>query len=294
MKYTITGSTGHISKPLAEQLVYAGHDVTIVSSNKEKIKEIEALGAKAMIGSIEDASFVGKAFSGADAVYTMIPPKMDAENWKEYVYLVGDNYVKAIASNGVKKVVNLSSIGAHIAEGGGLLSFYYHVQQELDKLADVDIVHLRPGSFYTNFLGNIGMIKHMGVIGNNYAHKLLPLVHPDDIAMAAFEELSRLQFKGKSVRYVASDERTTEDIARVLGEAIGKPDLQWVGFKDEDTLAGMLQAGLTKDVAENLVQMGRVVASGESVSDYVKHRPVFGRVKLEDFAKSFAVAYAAS
>ena len=98
----------------------------------------------------------------------MIPPKMDAENWKEYIYHVGDNYVKAIQASGVKKVVNLSSIGAHIDKDGGLLSLYNHVQQEFNKLTDVDVVHLRPGSFYNNFFGNIGMIKHMGIIGNNY------------------------------------------------------------------------------------------------------------------------------
>ena len=36
MKYVVTGSLGNISKPLAEKLVAAGHDVTVVSSKAEK------------------------------------------------------------------------------------------------------------------------------------------------------------------------------------------------------------------------------------------------------------------
>ncbi len=294
MKFIITGSTGNISKPLSEQLIEAGHDVHIISSNNEKVKEIEGLGANALIGSVEDVTFLTKVFKGVDAIYTMIPPNLTADSWKEFVCGVGDNYVEAIQAAGVKKVVNLSSIGAHIPRGGGLTSLYYYVEQELNRIPGVHTIHLRPGSFYTNFFGNIGMIKHMGIIGNNYADKMLPLVHPTDIAAAAFEELTTLDITGRNIRYVVSDERSTDDIAKVLGEAIGKPDLKWVRFKDEDTFNGMLQAGLTRDVAQNLVEMGQAVASGETVSDYIKHRPKFSSVKLEDFAKQFALAYARS
>src|SRR5580658_2402046 len=67
MKITVTGSLGNISKPLAKQLIAAGHQVTIVSSNADKTADIEALGATAAIGSIADTVFLTKAFTGADA-----------------------------------------------------------------------------------------------------------------------------------------------------------------------------------------------------------------------------------
>jgi uncharacterized protein YbjT (DUF2867 family) len=294
MKIIITGSTGNISKPLTSMLVEAGHDVSVITSNGNKVAEIENIGAKPLIGSVEDADFLQKAFQRAEVVYTMIPPNMASANWKAFVYAVGDNYIRAIKAAGVKKVVNLSSIGAHLSHGGGLSSLYYHVEQALNKLEDVTVVHLRPGSFYFNFFGNIGMIKHMGVIGNNYTADLLPLTHPFDISRAAFEEISALNFKGKRVRYVVSDELCTADIARVLGEAIGKPDLQWVKFSDEDALNGLLQAGLTQDVAENLVEMGQGVESGIGLTDYHQHKPVLSSHKFKAFAKEFAAAYANS
>ncbi len=294
MKYIITGSTGHISKPLSELLIKASQDVTIISSKSGKIKEIEGLGAKPSIGSVDDISFLTKAFVGADAVYTMVPPKMDVVNYKEYIHGIGKNYAKAIQAAGVKKVVNLSSVGAHMAEGCGPVSGLYFVEQELNSLAGVDVMHLRPVSFYYNLLGNIAMIKNMGIIGSNYSDIILPMIHPADIAVAAFEELSALAFKGKNIRYIAGDERSTGDIAKVLGEAIGKPDLKWVRFKDEDALNGILKAGIPKNVAENFVEMGQAIASGEMVSDFNKHKPSISKIKLEDFAREFAAVYASS
>ena len=57
MKIVITGSLGNISKPLTQTLVQKGHLVTVISSKPDRQKDIEALGAKAAIGSIEDVDF---------------------------------------------------------------------------------------------------------------------------------------------------------------------------------------------------------------------------------------------
>jgi Trk K+ transport system NAD-binding subunit len=61
MKITLTGSLGNISKPLAEILIKNGHEVTIISSDSKKVSDIEALGAKAAIGSVSDVSFLTQA-----------------------------------------------------------------------------------------------------------------------------------------------------------------------------------------------------------------------------------------
>ena len=114
MKITLTGSLGNISKPLAKQLIAAGHQVTIISSNADKKNEIEQLGAAAAIGLITDIDFLSNAFSGADAIYTMVPPNFGATNYRQYVGSIGQNYAEAIRRSGVTRVVNLSSIGAHI------------------------------------------------------------------------------------------------------------------------------------------------------------------------------------
>ncbi|MDP2890435.1 MAG: NAD(P)H-binding protein, partial [Bacteroidota bacterium] len=131
MKYVVTGSLGNISKPLAEKLIAAGHDVTVVSSKDEKAAVIEEMGAEAAIGSVEDVGFLTEAFTDADAVYTMVPPYFGAADWKKYIAGIGENYAAAIKASGVKNVVNLSSMGAHMPEGCGPVSGLFFVEKAL-------------------------------------------------------------------------------------------------------------------------------------------------------------------
>lgn len=293
MKYILTGSLGHISKPLAEKLIAENHDVTIISSKIEKTGEIEALGAKAAIGSVEDVAFLTSTFNGADAVYTMIPPYFGAVDWKQHIGKIGKNYGSAIKTAGVKNVVNLSSIGAHMPTGCGQVSGLYVVEQELNALPDTNVLHLRPGFFFYNFLNNIGMIKHMGIIGGNYGEgSSLVLTNPDDISAIAARELLSLSNKGKNALYIIGDIKTTDEIASILGKAIEKPDLKWVNFTDADTKAALQQNGLPPDVAGNFTEMGAAMRSGAMMEDYyAKNAGITGKIRFDSFAGSFAEAY---
>jgi uncharacterized protein YbjT (DUF2867 family) len=294
MKYVLLGSLGNITKPLAQQLIAAGQQVTIVTSHTSKSAAITTLGATPAVGSIEDVDFLTATFKGADAAYLMIPPKFDANPWKEWISGVGEKYAKAIKAAGVKKVVFLSSIGAHEPAGVGPVSGIHHAEVALNNNSGAEVLHLRPGYFYFNLYSALGLIKQAGIYGNNFGpgQKII-LVHPKDIAAVAAEELLNLAFKGGSVRYIAGDERSSTEIASVLGAAIGKPDLPYVLFSDEDNLKGAIGAGLSPEVAENYTEMGAAIRNGIMFADYEKHRPAPSPVKLEDFAKEFAAAYKA-
>lgn len=291
MKYVITGSIGHISKPLSEKLLAKGHDVTIITSNLNNEAAIKAMGAKAAIGSVEDVVFLSETFKEADAVYTMIPPKWDPVNWQEWIGSIGNNYATAIKDSNIKYVVNLSSIGAHMAEGCGPVSGLYRAEAALNSLKDVNIKHLRPAYFYHNLFAQIDMIKHAGIMGGNFGETPFPLVHPADIAEAAAEELLNLSFTGHSVRYIAGDEKTGAEIATIIGKAINRPELQWIVFSDEQNLEGAKQAGLQEEVAKNYTEMGSAMRTGKMSEDYERNKPVLSKIKLTDFATEFAGAF---
>jgi uncharacterized protein YbjT (DUF2867 family) len=291
MKYVITGSLGHISKPIAEKLISEGHDVTIITSKPSNAAPIEAIGARAAVGWVEDVKFLNETFKDADAVYTMVPPKWDAENWKNWIGTIGKNYATSVKDAGIKYVVILSSVGAHMEDGCGPVSGLYLAEQALNALENVNIRHLRAAYFYHNLLSNISMIKQAGIMGGNFGETAFPIVHPADVAQAAMEELSGISFTGHSVRYIAGDEKAGNEIARILGAAIGKPDVSWVVFSDDQNLNGMLEAGLSAEVAKNYTEMGRAIRTGEMSADYFKSRPVLSKIKLADFAPEFAAAF---
>lgn len=294
MKYVLTGSTGNITKPLAEALLAAGHEVTIISSTDSKKEEITKLGAKASIGNLLDAAFLTNAFTGADAVYLMIPPTFTVTDWLGFQKEVAESFVTAVQQSGVKNIVQLSSIGAHMGIGAGPIDGLAYLEKRLATIENSNVIKLRPSYFYTNFYTLVDMIKHAGILGSNMGDgdfKLI-LTHPKDIAAAAAKHLLALDFKGQDHEYVSSDIASFSQIAKALGEAIGKPELPWIAFSDEDTLQGMLQSGLPEVFAKGYVQMGKSIREGLIQEDYhnTNQKPN-GKVKLGDFAKEFGQAF---
>ena len=133
-----------------------------------------------------------------------------------------------------------------------------------------------------------------GVIATNYGGDTkMPWVSPLDIAAAISEEIE-MPFEGRKIRYVASDEISCNEIAGILGAAIGKPELKWVVISDEELLNGMIAAGMNPQIAAGLVEMNASAYNGALYEDYYRNRPMLGKVKLTDFAKKFAAVYHSS
>lgn len=293
MKITITGSLGNISQHLSSRLTTKGHEVTVISNNPDRIKAIEALHARASIGSVEDIDFLINTFEGADAVYTMIPPNFSAPDYKAFSKQVGANYGRAIEQTGVQYVVNLSSSGSPLA-GTWPLTEYQNLEAPFYALPNIHVLHLRPGGFYSNFYGSIGLIKHQGIIGNNFDETVtMFLSHPHDIADAAADALDTLNFKGHNIKYIVSDKKNGKEAAQLLGDAVGKPDLQWVQLSDEQLLGALVQNGFSRDAAQHyIVDMGIAIREGILEKHYHQNSyEVVGQRSFADFAREFAFAY---
>ena len=296
MKITLTGSIGHIGRPLTGILVKQGHQVTVVSSKADRQQEIEGLGAIPAIGSIEDVDFLTGVFTGADLVYTMIPPNPSAfsdPNYDIYARCTrqADVFATAIQRSGVRRAIHLSSIGAHTDKGNGLLRLHYILEQRLGQLANVDITFMRPTGFFYNLYAFIPLIKQQGIMAANYGgDDVTLLVAPADIADAIAEEIA-LPPVHRKVRYVNSEELTSNEVASILGAAIGKPGLPWIAISDEQMLQGAVAAGMQPATAKDYVEMYAGVRNGDMHADYFKHRPAPGRTRLTEFAKTFASVY---
>lgn len=295
MKITITGSLGHIGKPLAQELVEKGHEVTVITSSADREKDIEALGAVAAVGSLEDAAFLTTIFKNADIVYLMEPPfnffdqNLDIE---AFWVNIGKNYAQAVREADVTKVIHLSSIGGHTDKGVGMLATHHLVENILKDLPNtVSIKTVRPVGFYYNMFSFIPAIKNANAIIQNYGgDEKEPWVSPLDIAAVIAEEMEN-PFDGRTFRYIASDEFSPNEAAKILGEAIGKPDLKWSVISDDQFLNNLLKIGFNPQGAKGMTEMnaGR---RNNLFDDYNKNKPaIFGKVKLEDFAKDFAAAY---
>lgn len=292
MKIIITGSLGNVAQPLAKELISEGHHITVISSNESKKAEIEKLGARAAIGSIADPEFLIRTFEGADAAFLMTPPSMGEEHIVEQTINAGKNYAEAVKRTGIKKAVMLSSVGAGSAIENGPIKGLHQIEKLYSELEHTSVVFLRAGYLYINFFSDIPLIKNAGILGANYpGNTEVPLVHPKDIAKAAAEQLLE-NTVGHTIRYIVSDLRPASDFAKVLGNAVEKPELPWVEFKDDESLNGMLQAGLPQEMAELYTEMGRGLRTGIVQKDFIEHGAlVKGTTRLEDFSEEFAEVF---
>ncbi|WP_158827377.1 NmrA family NAD(P)-binding protein [Mucilaginibacter lacusdianchii] len=298
MKIVITGSLGHIGKPLTANLVEKGHQVTVISSKAERIPAIEALGGKAAIGTFFDLEFLTSAFTGADIVYLMeawegIGSIFDKDvDFVSAFEKIGNNYKTAVERSGVKKVVHLSSIGAHTDTGTGSLYLHNKVEGILSQLPeDVYIKFMRPVGFYSNLYRSLDSIRKNHAIVSTYGgDQKEPWVAAEDIAEAVAEEMEK-PFAGRTVRYLASDEVSHNEVARILGKAIGVPELQWQVISKEQMLDGMLNAGMNEWIAHGFIAMQAAQGSGSLYEDMYRNRPQLGKTKFSDFAREFAKIY---
>lgn len=298
MNIVLTGSLGNIGKPLAVELLQKGHRVTVITSTPERQADIEVLGALATVGTMQDAEFLTQTFTGADMVYLMEAWEGigsifdDAVDFVAGFENIGHNYKLAVERSGVKKIVHLSSIGAHTDQGTGSLYLHNRVENILGQLPeDVVIKFMRPVGFYTNIFRYSQTIKAQGAIIQTYGgNRKEPWVSPIDIASAIAEEMEK-PFEKRSVRYLASEEISPNEIASVIGTAIGKPDLKWEVISDEEMLRQMLAAGMNRWIAKGFVDMQAAQRSGSLYEDYYRNRPVLGKTKLKDFAGEFAIVY---
>jgi len=94
---------------------------------------------------------------------------------------------------------------------------------------------------------------------------------------------------GISIGYC--DELSPNEVAAILGNAIGKPDLKWVTLTGEQMLGSLKQIGMNPTIAEGFVEMQAAQTDDTLYEDYRRHKPVLGKVKFETFAKEFAAIY---
>ena len=159
-------------------------------------------------------------------------------------------------------------------KGAGPVDGLAYLEDKISALNGVDAVFLRPSYFYYNLFGQINIIKHAGIVTSTQgADQPLVLVHTDDIAVATAERLLNLNFTGIQVQYIASDDTNNwQQVAAALGAAVNKP-VPYVQSTDEQSLAGMLQAGVPLVMANEYLTMGQALRSGEMQAEYWKNIP---------------------
>ena len=291
--YVIMGATGNIGSKLADILLDKGKKVKAIGRSAERLQPFVDHGAIPAVGDVSDVEFLTHTFKAADVVFALIPPNYQTKNFRNDFNVMGDNIVKAIQASGIQHVVFLSSHGAQLPEKTGPVKGLHDVEQKLNKLDDVNVLHLRPTNFMENLFANIGMIKNMGINGGGVKGDIkISMIATKDIAWVAAEHLLKRDFSGKAVHELLGERDVSmEEVTKVLGKKIGKPDLRYVQFSPEEEKKGLMDFGLSDDASDQLVELSQAMNDGLIAVNLPRTAKNTTDTSIEEFGDYFAQVY---
>ena len=294
--YVITGATGNTGSVVAERLLAKGEKVRVVGRDRKRLERFTQKGAEAFVADATDAGELTKAFSGANAVYAMIPPNIGAPDFRAYEERVSDALAAAITESGLTHAVVLSSFGADKTDKTGPVVGLHNLEKKLDGIARLNALYLRAGYFLENLLPQVGVIQSLGMIAGPVRPDLpLPMIATRDIGAAAAEALLRLDFDGKRRRELqGARDLTYVELATILGAAIGKPDLAYKQMPALVLKPALMQMGMSSSMADLLLEMADALNSGHMKMLEPRSRENTTPTTAETFvAEGFVPAYQA-
>ena len=291
---TIMGATGNTGKKIAERLLIAGEKVRALGRSETKLAELKSAGAEVVAGDTNDAVFLAKAFDGAHAVYTLLPTDPSSPDYRAAQDRQGEAIVEAIRNSGVKYVVALSSLGGDLSEGTGVIEGLHAQEERLKQIEGVNVLLLRPVSFFENFYNSLGLIKQEGINGDSVVADVpVPMISTRDIAEVAATALAKRDWKGVVVRELLGQrDLSYSEATRIIGERIGKTDLQYVQFSDADEVNALVQSGMSESFANLYVEMTHAFSSAR-IEVPKRNQQNTTPTRFENFAEELAQAYKA-
>lgn len=294
MNITVMGATGRTGSRITGLLLKAGARVRAIGRNEAKLAALASAGAEAMAGDAADAGFLARAFSGADAAYTLLGTDRQAPDYATREAREGEAIAQALRESRVPHVVALSSLGADLNAGTGVLLGLHAQEERLRKVRGTDVLFLHPAAFFENFQASLGFIRQMGFHADAMAADVpVPMVSANDIASAATKALLARGWKGIAVRELLGPRDISyAEATFILGVRIGIPDLHYVQLTYAAMADALVEAGLSRDFALRYVEMARALNEGRvSARRHVGNTTL---TRFEDFADELARAGPAS
>jgi len=292
--YVITGATGHTGRVAAEKLLATGAKVRVIGRDAKRLEQFSREGAEAVVADMTDAAALEKACSGARAVYAVMPPNLSAPDVRAYQEQVTDSLAAAIRKNGVGYAVALSSTGADKTYGTGPVMGVHGLEKKLGSIDGLNVLSLRCGYFMENLLPQVGIIQSLGFMAGPVRPDVpLPMIATSDIGETAAESLAKLDFVGKQTRELLGARHVTyTEAARIIGAAIGKPDLTYRQVPASVLKPAMMQMGMSSNMVDLLLEMSDALNTGHMKSQEPRSAWNTTATTLETFvAEVFAPAY---
>ncbi|BCM18596.1 NmrA family NAD(P)-binding protein [Mesorhizobium sp. J8] len=277
----VVGATSEVGVEVSVRLTGAGHTVRGV--------------ARSLGFALDDQAALDAAFSGADSAYVMIPFDVTAPDLHRFEDDVGARLATSIAKAGLRRVVLLSGLNAHLKMGTSLGAAL--MEERLAALDLEELVYLRASFFMENFVKGMGFVEQAasGVFASPFRGDLpMPLIAAKDVGERAAELLIAEHFPVRRVVELHGGGRyTLERATTILGRAIGKV-VTYHQAPFADARAGMVANGISASFADALGETAASFNRGERWALEAPSAENATPTSFEAWAQAFARSRAAA
>jgi uncharacterized protein YbjT (DUF2867 family) len=298
MTVTVLGATGKTGGAAVERLLAAGAKVKAVARSADKLGALQKRGAQPVTADVGDAAALAEALRGSDAAYLMIPGDYKKPDLLGQYARASEAIARAARDAGLRRAVFLSSLGGERTSGTGPIVGLHVAEERLRAVAadtGMALLILRAGYFYENSFGSLSLIKQQGVNGGAIEPATrMAMIAAADIGVVAAEALGAADFSGVVVRELSGPrDLTMPEATRLIGKAIGRPELEYVRFPDEGYVGALKAAGFSPDAAGLFLEMAQAFNKG-LVASQPGTEKARTATPFEAFADTFAQAYRAT
>ncbi len=257
-------ASGRTGKRLCQRLLAQGHVVKALGRQPTGLRELRDAGAQLCIGDPQDSRFLTEAFVGAEVAYLLMPYDILQPDYLLRQRALGEAMASAVRASGVPRVVLLSSLGAELSHGTGMILSLHEQEQRLADIPWLHAIFLRAGDFMENRLAALSpMLAYRSWSEVLDPDRQVPMVATADIADAAFHRISTLGWIGLEVLEVLGPrDMSYAEVTQVLAARLHLPDLRYERCSAPAMCATLIAAGLPPDTAELTVQISQAIEDG--------------------------------
>jgi uncharacterized protein YbjT (DUF2867 family) len=170
MKILFIGASGMLGKPVAEQFIKSGFEVTLLARDIKKVKSLFP-SAKVVQGDVFDKASLVKAFAQMDTIYMNLSVDQSSKEKDKQAEREGiDNIIAAAKETSVKRLAFLSSL-VHFYEGMNGFSWWaFRIKQSaVDKIKASGIPYsiFYPSTFMETFPYQLMQGNKINVLGKS-------------------------------------------------------------------------------------------------------------------------------
>ncbi len=258
----IMGATGQTGGAALAELRRRGLKARAITRDPARAAHLAGEGIEIVRADAGDAASLASAFAGAEAAYVMLVPPLQAADVLAESRVAARAIAAAVRGAGVPHVVALSSAGAHLAEGNGIVRTLYDFECALAGAAP-SLTVLRAGDFMDNWAAMLPLARASGVLPS----ARLPLdaagetVSAHDVGCTAAALLLDRRPGTRIVNLAGPADYSAADAAAVLSRHLGRP-VTAVPSSRAETVAGLRAAGAGADYAERLADLYDAINAG--------------------------------